>query len=116
MNIGLRFKSGIQQYVFNIPPPSTTLKSPSALEKKVSDHLPVVIFKYNMDADKPVPMVNIPPVRFIYGPTKQEIIGDIQGDWDTVRLLAVVTDVDVLVEEELSDIVMNSRRYVIHLE
>ena len=41
--------------------------------KEGADHHPVVIFtKDNMDVDKPVPVVNLPPVRFIGGPSKQE--------------------------------------------
>ena len=37
--------------------------------KKGADHQPVVLFtKDNMDAYKPVPVLNIPPVRFIGGP------------------------------------------------
>ena len=50
------------------------------LEKEGADHLPVVLFKiYNMDSDKPVLVVNIPPVRFIEGPKNQVITGDIYG-------------------------------------
>ena len=46
-------------------------------------HLPLVLFtKDNMDADEPVPVVNIPPVRFIWGPTNQVIIGNIQQSYD----------------------------------
>ena len=34
--------------------------------KKVSDHLPVVLFiNENMNADKPVTLINLSPVRFI---------------------------------------------------
>ena len=37
--------------------------------KEGVDHHAVVLFtKENMDSDKPVPVVNIPPVRFIGGP------------------------------------------------
>ena len=47
--------------------------------KEVLDHLPVVLLtKDNMDADKPVPMVNIPLIRFIGGTTRQVITGSIQ--------------------------------------
>ena len=35
--------------------------------------------KENTDADKPVPVVNFPHVRFIGGPSKQGIIGNIRG-------------------------------------
>ena len=41
--------------------------------------------------------------------------GNIQGFWDPDRSVAVVTAVDVLVEERLYDIGIDSRRAVIHL-
>ena len=45
-------------------------------------HLPVVLFtKENMDADKPVLVINLPHVRFIGVPKRQGIIDRIQGDW-----------------------------------
>ena len=45
-----------------------SLEANSALVKEVTDHLPVSIFvKYHMDAEKPVPVVNLPPVIFIGG-------------------------------------------------
>ena len=69
-----------------------------------------------MDADKPVLVVNLPPVRFIGDPTKQGITGNIQGAWDLERLVAVLTTVSVPVEEALSGIDMNARRVLIHLE
>ena len=40
--------------------------------KERADHLPVVIFtKDNIDADKSVPVLNLPLVRFIVFPTSQ---------------------------------------------
>ena len=49
-----------------------SLTAHSIMVKEGLDHLPVVLFtKDNMYAYKPVPMVNLPPVRFIGGPTKQ---------------------------------------------
>ena len=43
-----------------------TLSSYSVMVKERADHLPVVLFtKENIDADKPVPVVNIPPMSFI---------------------------------------------------
>ena len=46
--------------------------------KAVADRQPVVLFKkYNMDADKPDPVVNIPPARFIGGTIIQGITGSI---------------------------------------
>ena len=48
--------------------------------KAVADRQPVVLFKkYNMDADKPDPVVNIPPARFIGCPSNQGRTGNIQG-------------------------------------
>ena len=85
--------------------------------KKRADHLPVVIFtKYNVDAYKPVPVVNIPPVRFIVIPTNQGITGNIAGYWHSEIFVAVITTVDVPVEEAFDDIVVKSRNVAIHLE
>ena len=51
--------------------------------KEVAYHQQVVIFtKENMDVDKPVPVVNIPPARFIGKTSKQRRTGNIQGAWD----------------------------------
>ena len=69
-----------------------------------------------MYADKPVPVVNLPPMMFIGTPSKQVRTGNIKGTWDTDRSVEVVTAVGVPVEEALSDIGMNARRAVIHLE
>ena len=50
--------------------------------KEGADHLSVVIFtKYNMESDKPVPVLNLPPVRFLGVPSKQVRTGNIQGVW-----------------------------------
>ena len=68
-----------------------------------------------MDADKPVPVVNLPAVRFIGGHTKQVITGNIQGSWDADRSISVVAAVGIPVEESFSDIGMNARRAVIRL-
>ena len=79
--------------------------------------MPVVLFiKYGMDADKPDPVVNLLPVRFIGVPTKHKITGNIQRAWYPEILVDVITTVGVLVEEALSDIGMNTRRAVIRLE
>ena len=44
------------------------------MEREGAEHQPGVLFtKENMDADKPIPVVNIPPVSFIGGPTSQGI-------------------------------------------
>ena len=65
-----------------------------------------------MNADKPVPVVNIPPVKCI---GHQVITGNIQGSWYPEISVAVITTVGVPVEEALADIVMNSINVVIHL-
>ena len=45
-----------------------SLAEHSALVKEVADHQPLVIFtKEIMDADEPVPVLNLPPVSFIGG-------------------------------------------------
>ena len=45
-----------------------SLAENSAMVKEGVDHQPVVLFtKDNTDTDKPVLMVNLPPVRFIGG-------------------------------------------------
>ena len=94
-----------------------SLESHLSMVKEVVDHLSLVIFtKENMGAYKPVPVVNLPPVRFIGGPSRQGISGNIQGDWDPDISVALVTVMGVTLEEVLSDIGMNVRRSVIHLE
>ena len=60
-----------------------SLKANSAMVKEGADHQPVVLFtKENMGAEKSVPVVIIPPVRFIVGTTRHGITGNIQGSWD----------------------------------
>ena len=76
----------------------------------------VLFTKEIMDADKPVLVVNLPPLSFLGGPTQQRITGSIQGYWDPERLVTVVTTVGVLVEEALADIGMNSRKVVVRME
>ena len=61
-------------------------------------------------------MVNIPPVGFIGGPSKQVRKENIQGEWDPGISVAVVTAMGVPVEEALSGILMNDSKVVIHLE
>ena len=48
-----------------------------------------------MDADEPVTVVNIPPVRYIRGPSKQGITGNMQGALDPDRSVAVVTSIGI---------------------
>ena len=94
-----------------------TLATHSEMVKEGEDHQKVVLFtKDNTDADKPVIVVNLPPVSFIGGTSKQGRTGNIQGAWDPYRLLAVTTAMGVPVEEAISDIGMNSRRVVVYLE
>ena len=69
-----------------------------------------------MDADKPVPMVNIKIVRFIGGPQSQVRTGRIQGSWEPEISVAVITTVGEKVEGDLYDIVMKSRNVVIYME
>ena len=68
-----------------------------------------------MDADKPVPVVNLPPVKFIGINTNQGITGNIQGDWYPEISVAVITTVGIPVEEDLAYIGMKSRNVVISL-
>ena len=51
-----------------------------------------------MDADKPVPVLNILPVRFIGGPSKQGKTGNIQGAWYPDISVAVVIVVVIPVQ------------------
>ena len=51
--------------------------------KKGEDHPPVVIFtRDSMDTDKPISVVNIPPLGFVGGPTNNLIRGNMQVYWD----------------------------------
>ena len=76
----------------------------------------VLLTKENMDADKPVPVVNLPPVRFIDGITSQGVKLSIHGAWDPEISVAVITTVGVPVEENLADIGMKARNVVICME
>ena len=60
----------------------------------------VLFTKEIMDVDKAVPVGNLSPVKFIGGPQKQKIIGNIKVAWDPEILVAVITTVGVLVEED----------------
>ena len=64
--------------------------------KEVVYHQPLVLFtKENMGVDKPVPVVNIPPMRFIGNPTRQGRTGSIQVTQDPEISVAVITMVGV---------------------
>ena len=60
----------------------------------------ILFTKKNMYTDKPVPVVNIPPVSFIVYPTSQVRTGSIQGSWDTIILVAVITTMGVPLEDD----------------
>ena len=79
--------------------------------------MPVSIFtKEIVDADKPSPVVNIPPVRFIVGPIKQGRTCNIKGVCDLEISVSVISAVGIPVEEDLDDIGMKTRNVVIHME
>ena len=69
-----------------------------------------------MGADKTAPVVILPPVRFIGGPTRQGIKLSMQGSWDPERSVPVIAMVGIPVEEALADIGMKTRILVIHME
>ena len=72
--------------------------------------------KDNIDAYKPVPVVNLPPMRFIGVKKNQGITGIIQGYWEPEILVALITTVGVPVKEALAEIVMKVRKGVIKME
>ena len=72
--------------------------------------------KENMDADKPVPVVNLPPVRFIDGITSQGVKLSIQGAWDPEISVDMITVVCVPVEEDIYDILMKIINVVICMD
>ena len=89
----------------------------SAMVKERADHQPVVTFtNENMGAYKPVPVVIIPPVRFIGCPARKGRTVSIQGSWDPERSVAVITTVGIPMEGALADIGMETRNLVIHME
>ena len=55
-------------------------------------------------------------MKVIVFPTRKERTDNIQEAWDPEILVSVITTVGVPVDEALSDIVMNARIEVIHLE
>ena len=61
-------------------------------------------------------MVNLPPARFICGPSKQRRIGIMQGSWEPEISVAVTTTIEIPVEEALADIGIKTRNVVIHTE
>ena len=57
----------------------------------------VLFTEYEMDIYKLVPVVNLPPVRFIGSTRNQGRTGNIQGSWDPEILVAVNNTVSVRV-------------------
>ena len=77
----------------------------------------MVLFKKdNMDADKPVFVVNVPHVRFIVSLTRKVITVLIQESWYPEILVALITMVGVPVEDYLAGIGIKSRKVVICIE
>ena len=76
----------------------------------------VIFTKENMYIYKPIPVVNIPHVRFIGGPKRQGRTGGIQGGWEPEISVAMINTVGVPVEEVLADIGTKSRKLVVFLE
>ena len=69
-----------------------------------------------MGANKPVPVVIIPPVRLIGVPKNHGRIGSMQGSWDPEILVSVINTLGIPVEEDLSGIGMEIINVVIHME
>ena len=76
----------------------------------------VIFTKENIYVDKPVPVVNIPTVRFIGAPPRQVITETIQVVWDSEISVAMITMVGLPVEEALADIGMKAINVVIHMK
>ena len=76
----------------------------------------VIFTKENMGADKPVPLVILPPVRCMGGTIRNGIIGSKQVSWDPEISVYMITTVGIPLEEALVDIGMKSRYVVIHME
>ena len=64
-----------------------------------------------MGADKTAPVVILPPVKFIGGPTRQGIKVSMQGSWDLKISVAVISTVGIPVEEALADIEIFEGQY-----
>ena len=69
-----------------------------------------------MDTEKLIPVVNLPPMRFLGSPTMNITTGNIKGAWYTKILVSVTTTVGAPVEVALADIGMKSQKVVIHME
>ena len=72
--------------------------------------------KDNMGPYKPVPVIILPPVTFIGGPTMHGRTVRIQVSWDPEISKSVITTIGIPVEEALTCIGMKTRNAVIHME
>ena len=83
-DILLRYKKATESWRKNDVENTSTevsLAAHSEMVKKGYEQQPVVLFsKENMEAYKPVPVVNLPPVSFIGGHSNQVITGNMQVD------------------------------------
>ena len=87
-----------------------------AMERERADHQPVVLFtKDNTGAEKPVPVVILPPERCMGGTIRHGIIGSKQVSWDPEISVYMITTVGIPLEEALADIGMKTRNVVIHM-
>ena len=67
-------------------PTEVSFEAHSVMVKERAGHPPKIIFtKESIDADKLIIVVNLPTVRFICFPTRQEMTGIIHGACDPYR-------------------------------
>ena len=76
----------------------------------------VIFTKDDMDTDKPIPVVIIPPMRFIGNPTSKARTRSIHGSWDLEISVSMIQTIGIPVEEALDDIGMKIINVVIHLD
>ena len=76
----------------------------------------VLFTKENIDADKPIPVVILPLVKFIGGTTMHGRTGIIKGSREPEISVDVITTVGITVEEALDDIGMKTINVVIRIE
>ena len=69
-----------------------------------------------MYSEKPVPVGNILPLRFVVGNKNKVIKGFTKGAWDTEISVAVIMSAGVPVKEVLENIDINSSKVVVHIE
>ena len=68
-----------------------------------------------MDVDKPITVVNFPPVRFIGGTTSHGRTVSIHVSWYPEKSVSVITTVGVPAEQSLAYIGMKTKNVVIHM-